>query len=86
MVSHQLRTLLTSFFSSTQLIKKYGRKWDDKTYQENFANIINVYRPKLIVPWNGRLESIGNFNEVLNKYRILDKTIDRKKIYIRIDK
>ncbi|MFA6512877.1 MAG: glycosyltransferase family 39 protein [Patescibacteria group bacterium] len=50
---------------------------------ENFIKIINTYKPKLIVPWNGRLESIKNFNEVLGNYKILSIISDSKIIYIR---
>jgi 4-amino-4-deoxy-L-arabinose transferase-like glycosyltransferase len=51
---------------------------------ENLKKIINTYKPKLIVPWNGRLESIKNFKENLANYRILTSFSDSKNIYIRI--
>ncbi|MEK7522791.1 MAG: hypothetical protein AAB569_04360, partial [Patescibacteria group bacterium] len=52
--------------------------------QENFKKIINTYKPKLIIPWNGRLESIKNFEENLAGYKILTSFSDSKNIYIRI--
>ncbi len=52
---------------------------------ENFKQIINSYRPKLIIPWNGRLESIKNFKENLLNYKILASFSSSKNIYIRID-
>ena len=51
---------------------------------ENFMKIINTYKPKLIIPWNGRLESIKNFKENLTDYRILTSISPSKNIYIRI--
>ncbi|MEK7177932.1 MAG: glycosyltransferase family 39 protein [Patescibacteria group bacterium] len=51
---------------------------------ENFKKIIKTYKPKLIIPWNGRLESIKNFKESLANYRILTSFSDSKNIYIRI--
>lgn len=53
---------------------------------ENFKQIINNYKPKLIIPWNGRLESIKNFKENLLNYKILASFSSSKNIYIRIDK
>lgn len=53
---------------------------------ENFKQIINNYKPKLIIPWNGRLESIINFKENLLNYKILASFSSSKNIYIRIDK
>ncbi len=53
---------------------------------ENFRKIISTYKPKLIIPWNGRLESIKNFKENLLGYRILTSFSSSKNIYIRIDK
>jgi len=50
---------------------------------ENFMTIINTYKPKLIIPWNGRLQSIKSFNEVLSDYKILNKISNSKIIYIR---
>jgi len=50
---------------------------------ENFKEIINAYKPKLIIPWNGRLQSIKNFNKVLGDYKILYSISDSKIIYIR---
>lgn len=53
---------------------------------ENFKKIISTYKPKLIIPWNGRLESIKNFKENLFGYKILTSFSSSKNIYIRIDK
>ena len=53
---------------------------------EDFKQIISVYKPKLIIPWNGRLESIKNFKENLFNYRILTSFSSSKNIYIRIDR
>ena len=51
---------------------------------ENFMKAINTYKPKLIIPWNGRLESIRNFKNILMDYRILTSISTSKNIYIRI--
>lgn len=51
---------------------------------ENFAKIIQKYKPKLIIPWNGRLESIKNFKENLSGYKILTSFSSSKNIYMRI--
>jgi 4-amino-4-deoxy-L-arabinose transferase-like glycosyltransferase len=51
---------------------------------ENFKTIINTYKPKLIIPWNGRLESIKKFKENLADYKILTSFSESKNIYIRI--
>lgn len=53
---------------------------------ENFKQIISTYKPKLIIPWNGRLESIKNFKENLSGYKILTSFSSSKNIYIRIDR
>jgi len=50
----------------------------------NFKKIINTYKPKLIIPWNGRLESIKKFKENLADYKILTSFSNSKNIYIRI--
>ena len=51
---------------------------------ENFKKIISDYKPKLIIPWNGRLESIKNFKDVLVDYKLLTTISNSKNIYIRI--
>lgn len=51
---------------------------------ENFKKIINVYKPKLIITWNGRLESIENFKDSLVGYKLLTSISDSKNIYMRI--
>ncbi len=51
---------------------------------EEFKQIIAFNKPKLIIPWNGRLESIRNFKDILNNYRLLTKISGSKNIYIRI--
>lgn len=51
---------------------------------ENFRKIIKIYKPKLIIPWNGRLESMKNFRENLAGYKILTSFSATKNIYIRI--
>ncbi len=51
---------------------------------ENFKKIINAYKPKLIIPWNGRLELIKNFQDVLINYKLLTTISNSKNIYIRI--
>ncbi len=53
---------------------------------ENFMKIINKYKPKLIISWNGRLNSIKNFKENLSSYKILTSISSSKNIYIRIIK
>ena len=54
--------------------------------QENFAKIINLYKPKLIIPWNGRLQSIKNINLILEDYLMTYQISDSIKIYTRIKK
>jgi 4-amino-4-deoxy-L-arabinose transferase-like glycosyltransferase len=49
---------------------------------EDFIKIINIYKPKLIIPWNGRLQSIKNFNEVLRDYKIIYLSSDSKKFIL----
>ncbi len=51
---------------------------------EDFKKIINFSKPKLIIPWNGRLESIKDFKNILVDYKILATISDSKNIYIRI--
>lgn len=51
---------------------------------ENFRKIIENYKPKLIIPWNGRLHSIKNFNKILLDYQLLTSFSNSKNIYIRI--
>ena len=51
---------------------------------ENFKKIIQKNKPKLIIPWNGRLESMKNFKENLLDYKILTSFSSSKNIYIRI--
>lgn len=46
-----------------------------------FKKIINYYQPKLIITWNGRLDSFGNFENLLGDYKLV-RTFDySKKIY-----
>jgi len=52
---------------------------------ENYTKIINTYKPKLIIPWNGRLESIKNFKDNLKDYKLLTSFSYSKNIYIRIE-
>ncbi len=48
---------------------------------EIFSNILSQYKPKLVISWNGRLESIQGFEKTLTDY-ILTETIDKnRKIY-----
>ena len=51
---------------------------------EKIKQIIAVSRPKLIIPWNGRLNSITGFTDILSGYKSL-VTINKKTIYIRVD-
>ncbi|MFA6532690.1 MAG: glycosyltransferase family 39 protein [Patescibacteria group bacterium] len=53
---------------------------------EDFKQAIFAYKPKLIIPWNGRLEAIKNFRENLLNYRILASFSSSKNIYIRVGK
>ena len=62
----------------------YVRIRSNNLTQENFKKIINTYKPKLIIPWNGRLESMKNFKENLTVYKILTSFSSTKNIYIRI--
>lgn len=49
-----------------------------------FEELISKYKPKLIISWNGRLQSIQNFNSVLTNYKILTSFNNAQNIYIRI--
>ena len=52
---------------------------------KDFKQIITFYKPKLIIPWNGRLELIKNFKDVLVDYKLLTTIPNNSKnIYIRI--
>ncbi|MCR4276948.1 MAG: glycosyltransferase family 39 protein [Candidatus Roizmanbacteria bacterium] len=62
----------------------YVRVRSNNLTPENFKKIINVYKPKLIIPWNGRLDSMKNFRENLSGYIILASFSETKNIYIRI--
>ncbi|VVA44339.1 Glycosyl transferase family 39 [Candidatus Roizmanbacteria bacterium] len=62
----------------------YVRIKSNNLSPENFKKIINTYKPKLIIPWNGRLESMKNFKENLTVYKILTSFSSTKNIYIRI--
>jgi len=61
----------------------YVRIRSNNLIPQNFKKIVQTYKPKLIIPWNGRLQSIATFNEVLSDYNILSKISDSKIIYIR---
>lgn len=50
----------------------------------DFKKIVIDYKPKLIITWNGRLESIKNFRENLSYYKILTSFSPSKNIYMRI--
>ena len=62
----------------------YVRISSQNLSSEKFKQIIAASKPKLIIPWNGRLISIEGFSDVLNKYKPL-ATINKKIIYIRTD-
>lgn len=62
----------------------YVRIGSNNLTSENFKKVISDYKPKLIIPWNGRLDSIKNFKENLVGYKILTSFSDSKNIYIRI--
>lgn len=51
---------------------------------EDFKKIVDKYKPKLIIPWNGRLESIKDFEKNLISYKLLTSFSGTKNIYIRI--
>lgn len=51
---------------------------------KDFKQIITFYKPKLIIPWNGRLELIKDFKDVLVDYKLLTTISNSKNIYIRI--
>ncbi len=63
----------------------YVRIRSNNLTSENFSKIIRTYKPKLIIPWNGRLKSIKNFKENLSGYKILTSISTAKNIYIKID-
>lgn len=39
LASHELRTPLTAIYSSTELIEKYGRKWNEEKFLEHISRI-----------------------------------------------
>jgi len=49
---------------------------------EKFAKIINEYKPKMIIPWNGRLREIENFNRILVDYHKIATLGKSKEIYL----
>jgi len=51
---------------------------------EDFEKIIDIYKPKLIIPWNGRLRSIKNFGKNLVGYKLLTSFSGTQNIYVRI--
>ena len=51
----------------------------------NFQKNLNIYKPKLIISFNGRLESMNQFKSTLSDYRLLTTIADTKRIYIRKD-
>lgn len=59
--SHEFRTPLTTIYSSTQLLERYGRRWDEEMYQnqitrikENIHHLTNTMDDVLII---GRTET-----------------------------
>src|SRR3989338_3719239 len=50
---------------------------------DRFIQIVNKYKPKLIIAWNGRLQSINNFKSSIVDYRLLSSLACGKNIYIR---
>lgn len=63
----------------------YVRIRSNNLTPEEFKKIIDKYKPKLIIPWNGRLGSIKNFEKNLIDYKLLTSFSGTKNIYIRID-
>jgi len=51
---------------------------------EQFKRIIDKEKPKLIIPWNGRLNSMVGFNDILEDYSPLE-TINGKTLHIRMN-
>lgn len=49
---------------------------------EKVTTIIQIYKPKLIIPWNGRLQSIQNFSQILSAYKPLIR-VNNKIVYMR---
>jgi 4-amino-4-deoxy-L-arabinose transferase-like glycosyltransferase len=62
----------------------YVRISSQNLSSEKFKQIIQKSKPKLIIPWNGRLRSVEGFSDVLKSYKLLT-TINKKTIYIRTD-
>ncbi|RJQ38604.1 hypothetical protein C4559_00650 [Candidatus Microgenomates bacterium] len=62
----------------------YVRIRSNNLTPEDFKKIIYTYKPKLIIPWNGRLRLIKNFEENLIGYKLLTSFSGDKNIYIRI--
>ncbi len=62
----------------------YVRIRSNNLTPEDFEKIVDMYKPKLIIPWNGRLESIKGFKKNLDDYELLTSFSDSKNIYVRI--
>lgn len=52
---------------------------------QEFKKQIDIYKPKLIIAWNGRLKSIEGFNEIIKSYEIQSEFGKSKIIYIWTD-
>ena len=48
---------------------------------EKFMQIVNTYKPKLIIAWNGRLKSIKDFKNIVSGYPVQMEFGDSKSIY-----
>ncbi|MBI2641482.1 hypothetical protein HYW87_02700, partial [Candidatus Roizmanbacteria bacterium] len=46
-----------------------------------FGQILDSYRPRLVIAWNGRLQSMKGFEEALTDYRLVEVIGSSKKIY-----
>lgn len=50
---------------------------------ERFGELMRMYKPKLIIAWNGHLRSIRSFNDVLTNYTLLTSYNNSQDIYVR---
>jgi len=64
----------------------YVRFSSNNLTKADFKRLIDFYKPKLIIFWSGRLQSVNDFNRILSDYKTLFSFDNTKNIYIRIEK
>ncbi len=55
----------------------------DNLSSKKIQSLILINKPKLIIAWNGRLQSVKNFNQIIKNYRKLLTIACSRTIYIR---